>query len=161
MMFVRKLLKLLSTISIVSIIVYGLIHLPELFGYHKLIIDSDNMKSIYSKGTIVYYYETNKINVGDIVSLMKDNNIVCGRVFSISNDGYIIKYDNTSKNDFANNKDILGRNINIIVLFLGPFVTFVNNNYILYGIICFIFIALNIIFNKRKVKHKKVLVIDE
>ena len=161
MKFVGKLLKLLSTISIVSVIVYGLIYLPELFGYHKLIVDSDYLKSIYSKGTIVYYYETNKINVGDIVSFKKDNDTMCGRVFSISNDGYIIKYDNTSKSDQVDNKDILGRNVNIIVLFLGPFVNFVNNNYILYGVICLIFVVLNIVFSKINIKHKKVLVIDE
>ena len=161
MEFVRKFVRLLFTFTIISIIVYGLVHVPELFGYHKLIIDSDYMKTLYPKGTIVYYYETNNINSGDIITYKKDDDVVCGRVYSTIDNGYVIKYDNASAKDNVLNKNVLGKNINIIILFLGIFINFVNNNCVLYIVVSLIIIVLNIIFSKKRVKHKKVLEIDE
>ena len=161
MKYLKKFIRLLSTISCILLVVYVLVNLPEAFGYHKLIIKNDDMKSVYSNGTVIYYYETKNIQVGDYITYKENADLKVGRIHRIQDSKYVVRFDNNSE-EHLELKDIVGKNLNIILLFLGPYVTFVNNNLILFIVTCLIFIILNIILSNMKEKEpKKVLKIDE
>ena len=175
----KRLFKLLSTASIVLTIVYGLVYLPELFGYHKLIIESDYMEPYYSKNSIIYYYEADlsSIKDTDIITFKKDDVIKSGVVIGINNGEYKVREG--SKEEKVSGKVILGKNLHVVIKHLGAFINFVNNNTIICIIILIASETLNIIFslkkdknidnpepksnedNKKDNNHKKVLEIDE
>ena len=160
MKFLNKLFSFLSVIVIILIIVYALIYLPSFLGYNKVIIDSDLMEPTYTKYSIVYYYDSSSINKGEIVTFMKGNNITTGRVINSDYNEYTIIYD---KNEKINRSEILGKNINIVIKYLGYFVLLVNSNLVACVSLSIGIICLNIAFSlmSKKGKQKKILVADE
>lgn len=179
----RKVLKILSIISYVIIIVYILVLLPKLFGLQMLIVDTDLDQHIYDKNSIVYYYETESksITIGDIITFKKDDNILSGTVTKVVDNKFKVMIDTSEY--FVEPKSVLGKNINIVIRYIGPLIAFMNNNIVLSMVVLFGFIITYIVYrviDKRKDKkvdsnfdinkkvekienksHKKVLEIDE
>ncbi len=163
MKFLNKLFSFLSVIVIILIIVYALIYLPSFLGYNKVIIDSDLMEPTYTKYSIVYYYDNSSINKGEIVTFMKGNNITTGRVINTDDNEYTIRYDKNGQDEKINRSEILGKNINIVIKYLGYFVLLVNSNLVACVSLSIGIICLNIAFSlmSKKGKQKKILVADE
>lgn len=179
MKYIRKLFRLLSTLSFVILIVYGLVHVPELFGLHKLVMEKDYLD--YPKDSIVYYYDTDVKNIGagDVVTFKKGNEIMLGSIRGISSNEF--KVNTGSGEEPVSASNILGKNINIVIKFLGPCVVFITNNLVMVLIVLLSFIILNFVLrvlyknkdnvDKKEViennlvednkEHKKVLEIDE
>ena len=158
MKYLRKIVRLLSTLSYVIIIIYSLVHVPEFFGLHKMIIVEDNDNYIYSKGSIVYYYETDTKNIGagDIITFKKQDKILSGSITGISGSEFKVKTG--SSEERVSSSNIMGKNINIVVRFLGPFIILISNNLIISLIVLLGFIILNIILKilyKNKVKKEE------
>ena len=117
MEFIKKFLEGLLTLLIVLVIIYGIVYVPALFGYHNLIIESDYMEPVYSKGCIVFYQDVNPKQIvnGDIITIKKNDEIKSCVVVSVDNDKYKVKYNGKEEEIYANS--IVGKNINIVILF--------------------------------------------
>ncbi len=160
MKVVRLFINMITVIVTILFIVYVIAMLPNLFGYKSLIVKFSSMEPTYPKNSIVYYHSANinEISVGDIVTYKYGNDVLSSRVIKVENDTLKIRDDNKKEAgiDTVNKNDILGKNINIILRFIGPFVILVQENvYIACSIIVGI-VLINILFQVFK-KKKKVL----
>ena len=168
MKYIKGLFSLLSKVVVILACIYGIVFLPKLFNYHPHIITDDAMYPTYLQSSIVYYTETNYQNIlkGDIVSFKENDLIKCARVYEINNNVFVIRNDNKdnfNKRTITSDR-LVGKNINIMIRFLGAYILFVQNNLkmilpIAGGIL---FISFIFIFIEPKDKSKKkILNIDE
>ncbi len=154
MVVFKRIFRFLSTVIYALTLIYILIYAPRLFGYRENIILNDDVESLYSKYTIVFYHKAykNNIDVNDLVTYQINDEILCGKVQSVSNDEYRISGNNVKYDN------ILGKNSNIIVHF-GKFIIFVRENSILAIIIALSCVMIDIILSIKccDKKKKKVL----
>ena len=156
----RKFIKFLAIVVYSLIVIYILILVPRLFNYHEHIVMDDGMEPVYSKYTIVYYYETSQeyIKLTSIITYKDGDNILTGEVYDTT--GGILKVKRAGKVDnIVKYEDVLGKNSNIIV-HLGKYILFVRNNTILSIIIALTIITTDIIFSVSRKKSNKKKVLD-
>ena len=158
----KKIIHLLSTLSYILILLYIIICIPFVFGYYPHTIKNDDMSPTYPKYSIIYYYKDNSgdIIVNDILTYKnKNKEIVSYRVASVNNGMYSFKKDN---NDIVDEnvkyKDILGKNINIVIHYLGFYTLIVAKYKYIFILSIILIISLEIILNR---KRKKRIVLDE
>ena len=145
MRYIKKVFGILSTISFTIIIIYGLVHAPKLFGLKMMNIEKDN--NAYFKNSLAYYYvvDAKNISAGDAVIFKKNNEVMVGSVYGISGNDFKIKTNNSE--EVVSFSDIVGKNINIYIRYLAPFVIFINNNLFLSFFVLVSFIIISIVLN--------------
>ena len=159
MKIIKKIVHFLALITYILAIIYALIMVPILFKYYPLVVLSGSMEPNLKTGSIIYYHKVDKedLKVGDIVTYKLDDKYISHRIVGIENDLYTTKGDANETNDVNKIRydNIIGKNLNICVIYLGYFVNFINNN--LY-IITFVFIILilEFIFKIRRNKNEKI-----
>ena len=141
MEFIKKIIHFLSNITLILIIIYVIVWIPNIFGYKPLIVLSGSMQPTYKEKSVVYYKEVKRedIKTGDIITFKGNKNeLISHRVVSIENDSFITKGDANKVNDadIVNYKDICGKNMNFNILYVGYYINFVNNHNYLVIIAC-------------------------
>ena len=124
----KKLIHCLSTIVYILIIIYVVVWLPNLFGYKPLVILSGSMEPTYDVGTIIYTKKVDKeeIKKNDIITFISENKYVSHRVNDITDNGYVTKGDANNVDDILTVKyeDIVGKNANITIKYIGYYIKF-------------------------------------
>lgn len=160
MNIIKKIIHFLSYICYLFIIIYALICIPYIFKYKPLVVLTGSMEPKFKVGSIIYYKSVpiDEIKVGDIITFKLGDSLVSHRVYSISDGLYETKGDanNTVDATRINAKDIIGKDANFCIPYLGFFVKYINDNMYLLVIIALIlileFLLSNIVKDKKKVE---------
>ena len=133
MEYIKKIVHILSMIIYIMILLYALIWLPTIFGYRPLVVLSGSMEPTFKVGSIVYYKNVsqNEIKVNDIITFKeKDAKLVSHRVYDITDNQYITKGDANNSVDAlkVDYSKIVGKDLEMNILFLGYYVNYINNH---------------------------------
>lgn len=133
MLFLEKIIHILSKIIYVGIAIYAIACIPNLFGCKPLIILTGSMQPTYKIGSIIYYEKINKedIKVGDVLTFKINNKtLVTHRVVAIENDVYTTKGDanNTEDPKKIEYEDVEGKAKEISIPYLGYYIQWINKN---------------------------------
>lgn len=135
MEIIKRIVHYLSIITYVLISIYVVVCIPLLFKYKPLVVLSGSMEPTFKTGSVIYYREVslNELKVGDIITFnTKSNSFVSHRIVSI--EGNLIETKGDANNSPDVNKvqfdDVLGKDLNISIPYVGYYIWFVNNNLI-------------------------------
>ena len=130
MIVLRKIVHCLSIICYIFIFIYAIICIPYIFKYKPLVVLTGSMEPSFQTGSIIYYKNvpSNEIKVGDIITFKMGNSLVSHRVYSINDGLYETKGDANNAVDSGKIKysDIVGKDSNLSIPYLGYFVKYVN-----------------------------------
>ena len=136
--------NIILKITYIFIIIYLLIFIPVLWGYHPLVIVSGSMEPILKVGGLMYYVkiDLDKFETGDILVYRTKEHIVSHRVVNKTNSSFITKGDaNDTVDGEVNWENVLGRGTDFSIPLLGYFADFINyHKYILVVLFCLILI---------------------
>ncbi len=141
---IKKLKNFIFKIIYLLIIVYLLIFVPKVFGYHPLVVVSGSMEPILKVGGILYYHEKEieDFNKGEILVYQTPEHIISHRIVEAKQDGFITKGDANNSEDFdiINTSQVIGEGTNWSIPYLGYYADYIyNHKYLL-------FISLGVIF---------------
>ena len=144
--FIKKIVHFLAILSYILIIIYALICGPILVGYYPLVILTGSMEPSFKTGSVIYYQKVqeSELKVGDAITFYTvDNEIVTHRIVSINDGLFETKGDANNVSDLnkVRYSDILGRDLNISIIYIGFFINFINN-YLIYSISAVVLILL-------------------
>ena len=120
--------NIILKITYIFIIIYLLIFIPVLWGYHPLVIVSGSMEPILKVGGLMYYekIDLNDFKTGDILVYRTKEHIVSHRVVKKLNSSFITKGDvNDIVDGEVYNQNVLGRGTNFSIPLLGYFADFI------------------------------------
>ena len=155
----KKIVHILANISYMLIIVYAIVCAPMIFGYKPLVVLSGSMEPNIKTGSIVYYSKVseNELKVGDIITFKTETNgdFITHRINKIENGNYETKGDANKVPDLKTIRfdNIVGKDLNISIPYLGYYVRFINEH--LYLIIIIVTILLleylfsNVLYKKK------------
>lgn len=132
--FIKSIVNFLADICYLLIIAYVLVCAPMVFRFKPLVVLSGSMEPTFKVGSIIYTRDCkqDEIDVGDIITFkLDDDTYVSHRVHSIDENGlYETKGD---ANDSPDPKklsydDIVGKDMNIMIPYIGYYIQFVNNH---------------------------------
>lgn len=139
MKYIKNIIHILSYICYFFIIIYALICIPYIFGYKPLVVLSGSMEPTFKTGSIIYYKNVNKeqLKEGDIITFKSGDTLVSHRIYKIDNNIYETKGDanntvDTQKIQFG---DIVGKDANISIPYLGFYVKYINDHFYLIAIV--------------------------
>jgi len=154
MVVIKNLVKALSITCYVLIGIYILVCIPMIFGLTPLVVLSGSMEPNFKVGSIIYYEKLTddmELKKGDIITFKLENmdEPVSHRIYSIE-DGLI-----TTKGDANNTTDaiqitrenVLGKDLNIDILYVGYYIKFVNDNRIIFIVSCIVILVLELILS--------------
>lgn len=158
---VKKIIHFLSYLCYLFILVYALICIPYIFKYKPLVVLTGSMEPKFKTGSIIYYKSvpTNEIKVGDVITFKLGDSLVSHRVYSISDGLYETKGDANNAVDATRIKasDIVGKDANFCIPYIGYFVKYINDNMYLLIVIALIlileFLLSNIVKDEKKVEE--------
>lgn len=141
---IKKIKNIIFKIIYLLIIVYLLIFVPKIFGYHPLVVVSGSMEPALKVGGILYYHKENieDFNAGEILVYQTPEHIISHRIVEYKQDGFVTKGDANNSEDFdlVEASQILGEGTNWSIPYLGYYADYIyNHKYLL-------FISLGIIF---------------
>lgn len=155
----KKIIHLLSSICYILIIIYALVCIPYVFGYKPLVVLTGSMEPTFKTGSIIYYKHVNQneLKEGDIITFKMGDYIVSHRINKIDNGLYETKGDanNTVDANKITYNDIVGKDLNINIPYLGYYVKFFKDNMYILVIIAIILVTEFILGNINKTKKVK------
>lgn len=159
MNILKKIIHLLSSICYILIIIYALVCIPYVFGYKPLVVLTGSMEPTFKTGSIIYYKHVNQneLKEGDIITFKMGDYIVSHRINKIDNGLYETKGDanNTVDANKITYNDIVGKDLNINIPYLGYYVKFFKDNMYILVIIAIILVTEFILGNINKQKKVK------
>ena len=159
MNILKKIIHLLSSICYILIIIYALVCIPYVFGYKPLVVLTGSMEPTFKTGSIIYYKHVNQneLKEGDIITFKMGDYIVSHRINKIDNGLYETKGDanNTVDANKITYNDIVGKDLNINIPYLGYYVKFFKDNMYILVIIAIILVTEFILGNINKTKKVK------
>ena len=144
-------------IIFVLVMFYLVVFIPSIIGYKPIFIESGSMEPVLKAGGLMYYHDTKKLDVGDILVYKVPNHIVSHRIVEKVNNGYKTKGDNNDNIDvnIVDKKQVLGKGSNFSIPYLGYYIDFIyRHKYLLY-IAIFIFFIDFLIENYRVREYEK------
>lgn len=133
MVIVRGVINFIAQFCILFILVYLFLLAPKLFTYEPVVILSDSMEPKIHAGSVVYAMKVKEedLKEGDIITFKGiDGSYISHRIESIE-DGFFITKGDANKEVDSNKiqySDIIGRDMNIHVPYLGYYVDYVDNH---------------------------------
>lgn len=128
----RKGIYVLSYLVYIGIIVYGLVSLPSVFGYHPLIVLSGSMEPTYRVGSVLYYREVKaeEIKEGDVITFEIEGKVVTHRVIQIEEGEYTTQGDANESPDGKKvyYEEIKGKVSNSSIPYVGYYIEIVNEH---------------------------------
>jgi len=163
MKILKEIIHILSSICYVLIIIYALVCIPYLFGYKPLVVLTGSMEPTYKVGSIIYYKHVpeNQLKEGDAITFKMNSYVVSHRINKIDNGLYETKGDANNSVDAKRitYNDILGKDLDFNIPYLGYYVKlFKDNMYLLVIISCILlceFIVNSICDKKKNKKEEK------
>lgn len=157
---VKKIIHILSIICYLFIIVYGLVCVPIIFKYKPLVVLTGSMEPTFKTGSVIYYktVSEDELKVGDIITFKYDESLISHRIYSIDNSLYETKGDANNAPDATriSYSNIVGKDANVYIPYVGYYVKFINENMYLLIIVGIILVSEFILSNvKIKSKHKE------
>ena len=130
---IKKIVHYFALACYVLIIIYALICLPNLFGYKPLVVLTGSMEPKYKVGSIIYYKKAdkNEIKIGDAITFkLSDGSFVSHRVVGVLGDNYITKGDANNTQDAVpvNYVNVVGKDANTSIPYIGYFIKIVSDN---------------------------------
>lgn len=160
MKIIKNIVHYLSILCYLFIIVYALICIPYVFKYKPLVVLTGSMEPKFKVGSIIYYKNVpiEEIKVGDAITFKMGDSLVSHRVYSISDGLYETKGDANNTVDATRIKpsDILGKDANFCIPYLGYFVKYINDNMYILIVIALILVSEFLLSNIVKEDDKKV-----
>lgn len=158
MEILKKVVHGLSIVCYVFIIVYALICAPYIFGYKPLVVLTGSMEPTFKTGSIIYYKHASReqIKEGDIITFKFGDSVVSHRVHKIEGNLYETKGDanNTVDAQKTEYNNILGKDLQMCIPYLGFYVKYINDNIYLL-IIVVVILILDFILSNLKTKEKE------
>ncbi len=163
---IKRLNNILAKICYLVIIIYVLICIPYIFGYHPLVVLTGSMEPTYKIGSIIYYHKVpeNELKIGDPITFnLSNGTIVTHRINDIVDNEYQTKGDANDTPDVVkiSYNNILGRVSNIVIPLVGYGIVFIKSHKYFIGIAIFILVselALNSVLafdiNKKRKEEK-------
>ncbi len=162
----RDLLKIIVIPLIILVIPYIFISIPAFYGYIPFEVTFDSMTPTYKDGDFVYYtrVKSTEIKENDLI-VFDDKNFekqrLFHRVIEINEYGYVTKGDAKLSNDpeIVKFEEVIGKVQDLHFPILGPYVSFINDNfeilYISLGIwILYFIISIMVIIGNMKERRK-------
>lgn len=152
--FIKSTVNFLADICYLLIIVYVLVCAPMVFRFKPLVVLSGSMEPTFKVGSIIYTREckADELEVGDIITFkLSDDTYVSHRINSIENGLYETKGDANESPD-PNKlafKDIVGKDMNIMIPYLGYYIQFVNSHMYLVIVVVIILVLEFLMSNLR------------
>jgi len=146
MAILKKIVHILSYICYLAIILYVAVCIPSVFGYKPLVVLTGSMEPVFKPGSVIFYEKVEKSDIkqGDIITFkIDDGTYVSHRVNRIVDGLYETKGDrnNTPDGKLISYSDVLGKNTNFSIPYIGYYVSFVNNNLYLVMIVIIILVS--------------------
>jgi len=131
--FIKSIISFIADICFLLLIIYALICSPYLFGYKPMVVLSGSMEPTFKVGSIIYsrHVSESELKEGDIITFkLDDGTYVSHRINSIENGLYETKGD---ANDSPDPKkltynDIVGKDMNIMIPYVGYFVQYIQTH---------------------------------
>lgn len=140
-----KITHILSIFCYIFIGIYAIICLPILFKYKPLVVLTGSMEPTFKVGSIIYYKQVpqNEIKKGDIITFKYDDTFISHRVNNIEGQLYETKGDANNTPDLKKitYSDIVGKDANFCIPYLGYYVKFINDHMYLLIIVAVILVA--------------------
>lgn len=151
MRLIKSIVNLLADICYLAIIIYVLICAPMVFRFKPLVVLSGSMEPTFKVGSIIYTRDCkeDELEVGDIITFkLSDGSYVSHRINSIENGLYETKGDANDSPDVKKLKysDIVGKDMNIMIPYLGYYVQFVNSHMYLV-VVAIVILVLEFLFS--------------
>ena len=162
MKIAKLITHILSFFCYILIGIYAIICIPIIFKYKPLVVLTGSMEPTFKVGSIIYYKNVaqNEIKKGDIITFKYDNTLISHRVNNIVNNLYETKGDanNTVDAKKITYNDIVGKDMNFCIPYLGYYVKFINDNMYLLIIIAVILVLDFILSNidKKNIKEEQI-----
>lgn len=154
MVILRKIIHWLANICYIFIVVYGIICLPMIAGYKPLVVLSGSMEPTLPIGSVIYYtaVEESELKVGDVITFRPNGgeNMVTHRIHAVHDNKYETKGDANEVADPAllEYKDIVGRDLEIYIPYLGYYVRFINEHLYVIVIVVIILVSEFLLSNR-------------
>ena len=151
---IRKLIHILAVISYVLIIVYAVVCIPMIFGYHPVVVLSGSMNPTYKVGSVIYYKKVSQkeLKVGDVITFNANNKMVSHRIANIDN-GFIEtkgdanKVSDVSKICYENVRGKVGR---ISLPYVGYCIKTINDNLVVVVIVAVIILLSEFLISNKE-----------
>lgn len=160
-MVLKKIVHILANICYTFIGIYALICLPMVIGYKPLVVLSGSMEPSIKTGSIIYYSKVQEkdLKVGDIITFKTETKkeYVSHRINSIEDGKYETKGDANEVADpiKITYDQIVGKDLNISIPFLGYYVKFANEHVYLIIVVAIILISEYLLSNTLDIDKKK------
>ena len=162
MAILKKVISILSNAGVIMLIIYALVLVPQIKGYHPVVVLSGSMEPKYKVGTVIYYCDIsiNELKEGDVITFQYDSDdVIAHRINSIVDGVIQTKGDANAKPDMneLTYQNILGKVTSISIPLLGYLICFLNNYRFILIVILFL-IVLDIVLDKIIEENKVKLV---
>jgi len=159
--YIKRIVHVLAELVYILIILYALVCAPMIFGYKPLVVLTGSMEPVLKVGSVVYYTKvsTNELKAGDIITFTeKDGTIVSHRIDKVNEKTFTTKGDanNTIDANEVEFENVLGKDTNFSIPFIGYYIKFMNDHLLMVGIPIGIILVLEFLLcNKDFDKDKK------
>ena len=129
----KKIIHVLSIITYALIIVYAIVCIPMIFGYHPVVVLSGSMEPTYKIGSIIYYKSVSleDLKEEDVITyVVKSGEFVSHRIVSIDGELIETKGDANAVSD-ANKvhyENVKGKVAETSLPYIGNYIKIVNEN---------------------------------
>ena len=133
MVILKKIIHVLSIITYILTIIYAMVCIPMIFGYHPVVVLSGSMEPTYKTGSIIYYkkIELKNLKEKDVITYeTKNKTFVSHRIVSIDGDFIETKGDANDVPDVnkVHYENVKGKVAEISLPYIGNYIRIVNDN---------------------------------
>lgn len=132
---IKKIVHVLSIICYILILVYAIVCIPLIFGYHPMVVLSGSMEPTYKIGSVIYYKNVpeKELKVGDVITFTMNDKYISHRIANVENGDYTTKGDSNNIVDVnkIRYENIKGKVAEKSIPYIGYYVKFINENLII------------------------------
>ena len=129
----KKIVHFLSIITYILIIVYAIVCIPMIFGYHPVVVLSGSMEPTYKTGSVIYYKKVDlkDLKEKDVITFeSKNGTFVSHRIVSLNNELIETKGDANEVPDLnkVRYENVKGKVAKYSIPYIGYYIRVVNEN---------------------------------
>ncbi len=152
----KKNIHVLSIITYALIIVYAIVCIPMIFGYHPVVVLSGSMEPTYKTGSIIYYKSVSleDLKAEDVITYtVKSGEYVSHRIVNI--DGELIETKGDANAISDANKvhygNVKGKVAEKSIPYIGNYIKIVNDNLTIVVIIAVIILVSEFLISNKEI----------
>lgn len=129
----KKMVHFLSIITYILIIVYAIVCIPIIFGYHPVVVLSGSMEPTYKTGSVIYYKKVDysELKKDDVITYeLSNGKLVTHRIVNIDNELIETKGDANEVSDInkVRYENVKGKVAKKSIPYIGYYIRVVNEN---------------------------------